>query len=103
MPPGSTWPGRLPPPRPYAHSRPGANLMTASIDSHVGAGALARLVAKDEIRDLASRYALAVDDHDIRTVLAMFTNDGTFEVAGRTLRGHREIRAFYIDSMDRYH
>ncbi|MCD2114167.1 nuclear transport factor 2 family protein [Rhodococcus rhodochrous] len=77
--------------------------MTTSARTEPDATALARLIAKDEIRDLAGRYALAVDDHDIDSVLSMFTQDGVFEVAGRELRGHNAIRPFYIDSMDRYH
>ncbi|MEV0945153.1 nuclear transport factor 2 family protein [Rhodococcus sp. NPDC049939] len=65
--------------------------------------ALQRLVAKDAIRDLAANYALAVDDHDIEALIAMFADDAMFEVAGTTLRGHDEIRGFYVASMERYH
>lgn len=65
--------------------------------------ALRTLLAKDQIRDLAARYSLAVDDHDIESVLATFTDDGVFEVAGKELRGRAELRAFYVDTMDRYH
>ncbi|OAK56377.1 nuclear transport factor 2 family protein [Rhodococcoides kyotonense] len=60
------------------------------------------LMAKDEIRDLAGAYSIAVDDHDIEAVLAMYTPDATFTVAGRTMSGRDELRAFYVDSMDRY-
>ncbi|MGV9949582.1 SgcJ/EcaC family oxidoreductase [Rhodococcus aetherivorans] len=77
--------------------------MTASKLADLDSAALSRLVAKDEIRDLAGRYALAVDDHDIDTVLSMFTEDGVFEVAGTELRGREQIRPFYVSSMDRYH
>lgn len=68
-----------------------------------GGELLARLAAKDEIRDLAGAYAIAVDDHDLDTLLAMFTADATFAVADETLRGHDAIREFYIGSMERYH
>ncbi|WP_420748979.1 nuclear transport factor 2 family protein [Rhodococcus sp. O3] len=77
--------------------------MTMSALTAQDSAAIAKLVAKDEIRDLAGRYALAVDDHDIESVLSMFTDDGVFEVAGRALQGRDEIRPFYVDSMDRYH
>jgi uncharacterized protein (TIGR02246 family) len=77
--------------------------MTTSNLTEQDSAAIARLIAKDEIRDLAGRYALAVDDHDLETVLSMFTEDGVFEVAGRELAGRDEIRPFYVDSMDRYH
>ncbi|MGX7731507.1 SgcJ/EcaC family oxidoreductase [Rhodococcus sp. 2H158] len=77
--------------------------MTASNLADLDSAALSRLVAKDEIRDLAGRYALAVDDHDIDTVLSLFTEDGVFEVAGTELRGREQIRPFYVSSMDRYH
>ncbi|WP_064076116.1 nuclear transport factor 2 family protein [Prescottella equi] len=77
--------------------------MTASNLADLDSAALSRLVAKDEIRDLAGRYALAVDDHDIDAVLSMFTEDGVFEVAGTELCGRGQIRPFYVSSMDRYH
>ncbi|OZC53163.1 nuclear transport factor 2 family protein [Rhodococcus sp. RS1C4] len=60
------------------------------------------LIAKDAIRDLAGAYSMAVDDHDIDAVLGIYTPDATFAVAGSTLRGHDELREFYIGSMDRY-
>lgn len=68
-----------------------------------GGELLARLAAKDEIRDLAATYAIAVDDHDLDTLLGTFAADGTFTVAGETLSGHDAIREFYIGSMERYH
>ncbi|MDI6630067.1 nuclear transport factor 2 family protein [Rhodococcus sp. 14-1411-2a] len=60
------------------------------------------LIAKDAIRDLAGAYSMAVDDHDIESVLEMYAPDATFTIAGKTLTGHEELRAFYVDSMDRY-
>ena len=74
--------------------------MTASNLADLDSAALSRLVAKDEIRDLAGRYALAVDDHDIDAVLSMFTEDGVFAVAGTELCGREQIRPFYVSSIN---
>src|SRR5437879_577030 len=37
---------------------------------------VARLVAHEEIRQLASRYALAVDSRDLDALMALFVDDG---------------------------
>ena len=45
---------------------------------------------------------MAVDDHDLDTVVACFAPDGTFTRLGTTVRGHDDLRAFYGSMMDRY-
>lgn len=64
--------------------------------------ALHTLVAQSAIRDLAALYAVAVDDHDLETVLACFARDGSFTRAGVTSTGTDELRAFYRTMMGRY-
>ena len=54
------------------------------------------------IRDLGVLYARAVDDHDIDSVVAMYTADGVFERRGVTATGAEEIRAAYVASFDTY-
>ena len=51
--------------------------------------AFQRLVARDEIRDLAHRYALAVDSRDLDALVALFVDDVP---AGRDARGHQALR-----------
>ncbi|WP_245813984.1 nuclear transport factor 2 family protein [Rhodococcus marinonascens] len=63
---------------------------------------ITRLEDRARIQDLAAAYAIAVDDHDIDTLVGLFSEDGTFERAGVVSRGHEEIRAFYVQAMDRY-
>jgi uncharacterized protein (TIGR02246 family) len=54
------------------------------------------------IRDLGILYGRAVDDHDIDTLVAMFTPDGVFERRGVAATGSAEIRAAYVASFDTY-
>jgi len=54
------------------------------------------------IRDLGVLYARAVDDHDIDTLVALFTPDGVFERRGVTTTGAAEVRAAYVASFDTY-
>jgi uncharacterized protein (TIGR02246 family) len=54
------------------------------------------------IRDLGVLYARAVDDHDLDTLVAMFTPDGVFERRGVAATGSAEIRAAYVASFDTY-
>ncbi|AWH01217.1 nuclear transport factor 2 family protein [Rhodococcus ruber] len=63
---------------------------------------LTRLEDRARIQDLVAAYAIAVDDHDIETLLSLFTEDGEFERAGSVAHGHEEIREFYVAAMDRY-
>ena len=54
------------------------------------------------IRDLGVLYARAVDDHDLDTLVAMFTPDGVFERRWVAATGSAEIRAAYVASFDTY-
>jgi len=63
---------------------------------------IARLEARAEIEDLGAAYAVAVDDHDIETLVNLFTENGTFDRSGPVSHGRNEIRAFYVQSMERY-
>jgi len=54
------------------------------------------------IDDLGVLYARAVDDHDIDTVVAMFTQDGVFQRRGVAAVGRAAIRAAYVASFDIY-
>jgi ketosteroid isomerase-like protein len=60
------------------------------------------LADKDAIRALNALYSVAVDDHDLATVVRCFATDGTFTRAGTTYAGHDELRPFYASMMDRY-
>jgi len=53
---------------------------------------LPRLVARDTIRDLALRYALAVDGKDLDTLASLFAPDVD---NGRFGRGPDGVRRFY--------
>tara|TARA_B100000686_G_scaffold347424_1_gene436104 strand:+ start:1266 stop:1823 length:558 start_codon:yes stop_codon:yes gene_type:complete len=54
------------------------------------------------IRDLAIRYAVAVDDCDLPSVLNKFTKSGSFERAGQKVEGQEELSSFFTGMMDRY-
>ena len=54
------------------------------------------------IHDLGALYARAVDDHDIDTLVAMFTPGGVFERRGVAATGADEVRAAYVASFDTY-
>ena len=60
------------------------------------------LTAVQAIRNLSAIYSMAVDDHDLDTVVDCFTPDGSFERAGATTTGHADLRAFYRMMMERY-
>ena len=51
--------------------------------------ALSRLVARDEIRQLAERYALAIDSRDLEALVALFVPEVD---CGRWGRGHKALR-----------
>lgn len=57
---------------------------------------------RQAIADLGVLYARAVDDHDIDSVVAMYTRDGVFERRGVAATGSEEIRAAYVASFDTY-
>jgi len=54
------------------------------------------------IGDLGTLYARAVDDHDIDTLVAMFTPDGVFERRGVAAAGADAVRTAYVASFDTY-
>ncbi|MGY1712099.1 nuclear transport factor 2 family protein [Geodermatophilus sp. SYSU D00758] len=68
--------------------------------------ALARAVRaqayRQAVADLGVLYARAVDDHDVDSVVAMYTSDGVFERRGVAATGAEEIRAAYVASFDTY-
>src|SRR5574337_695615 len=61
-----------------------------------GMTAVERVVARDEIRQLAYRYALAIDSRDIDLLVSLFVPDVR---VGRTATGHAALRAFWTDSL----
>lgn len=69
-------------------------------------GALAAAVRAqadlEAIRDLGVLYARAVDDHDIDSVVRMYTPDGVFESPGDRAAGAEAIRTAYVASFDIY-
>jgi uncharacterized protein (TIGR02246 family) len=77
---------------------------TIDLSKHpeAAAAALQGLIDVAAIRNLAALYAMAVDDHDIERVVACFAEDGTFTRAGKSERGRRDLRAFFVKMMDRY-
>ncbi len=56
---------------------------------------LARLEAKDEIRELTARYCHAVVDGDAETIVRLFCTDGVFRSHTLAPQGHSELRDFY--------
>jgi len=60
------------------------------------------LADTEAIRALNALYSVAVDDHDLATVVRCFSPDGTFSRAGTVYSGHDELRPFYASMMDRY-
>ena len=54
--------------------------------------AVRALADKDAIRALGVLYSVAVDDHDLDTVVACFAPDGSFSRAGVTYTGRDKLR-----------
>jgi len=61
-----------------------------------GVGPLERLVARDEIRSLASRYAVAVDTRDLDALVELFVPDVD---VGRRGKGREPLRADFEASL----
>jgi hypothetical protein len=57
---------------------------------------VAWLVAHEEIRQLASRYAVALDARDLDTLVGLFVDDVR---VGRDARGHDVLRASFTDQL----
>lgn len=55
-----------------------------------------------EIRELAARYALAVDDHDMATLAALYAPDAAFCGLTETLRGRDAIVSYVRAALDGY-
>jgi ketosteroid isomerase-like protein len=55
-----------------------------------------RLLAYEDIRGLAARYALAVDSRDLDTLVALFVDDVQ---VGRELRGREALRGSFDGSL----
>ena len=61
-----------------------------------GLTAVERVVARDEIRQLAYRYALAIDSRDIDLLVSLFVADVR---VGRNATGHAALREFWTNSL----
>ncbi len=64
--------------------------------------ALRELADQAAIANLSALYSIAVDSHDLDTVVACFAPDGSFTRLGTTVAGQVDLRAFYASMMDRY-
>lgn len=64
--------------------------------------ALRELADSAALANLSALYSIAVDDHDLDTVVACFAAEGTFTRLGNTVQGHAALREFYATMMDRY-
>jgi uncharacterized protein (TIGR02246 family) len=62
---------------------------------------VARLEAREEIRELVTTYCMACDDRDIATLGQLFTEDGTFGHADGAVdnRGRQAIVSFYRERL----
>lgn len=65
----------------------------------VTSATLQALLDREELRDLVARYALAVDDHDLDALRAMFHPEAVFDRDGVEARGWPEIAAMLGASM----
>jgi ketosteroid isomerase-like protein len=57
-----------------------------------------RAVARDELRQLVARYAVALDARDLDQLVALFIDDVR---VGREQRGRAALREFFADSLAR--
>jgi ketosteroid isomerase-like protein len=64
--------------------------------THDGLTAVERVVARDEIGQLAYRYALAIDSRDIDLLVSLFVPDVR---VGRNATGHAALREFWTNSL----
>jgi hypothetical protein len=62
--------------------------------------AIEELLARDQIRQLAVRYALAVDGKDVDTIASLFAEDVD---SGRYGAGRAGVRAFYDQGLRGFH
>lgn len=68
-------------------------------DARAAADLLAELLDREELRDLVAGYALAVDDHDLASLAAMFHPDAVFDRDGDVARGWPAIADTLAGSM----
>ena len=61
-----------------------------------GLMAVERVVARDEIRQLAYRYALAIDSRDLDLLVSLFVPDVR---VGRNATGHAALREFWTNAL----
>jgi ketosteroid isomerase-like protein len=69
------------------------------VDEPIGADGLTaveRVVARDEIRQLAYRYALAIDSRDVDLLVSLFVPDVR---VGRDRSGHQVLRESWLESL----
>ncbi len=81
---------------PRAGRPPAGHTVAVALPTEPAPGALDRLVAHDEIRLLAARYALAVDSRDLDTLVDLFVDDVD---AGPEGRGHAALRRSFDRSL----
>lgn len=55
-----------------------------------------------ELQELIARYSLARDDKRFDDLLTYFAEDGEFERIGKVISGIDDVRAFFLNSADRY-
>ena len=67
----------------------------AAASSGSAADRLARLEARDEIRELTARYCHAVVDGDVESLVELFAEDGAFRSGNAAPQGHAALREFY--------
>jgi ketosteroid isomerase-like protein len=70
--------------------------MTKDSLSDDGLTAVERVIARDEISQLAYRYALALDSRDIDLLVSLFVPD---VCVGRNATGHEALREFWTNSL----
>ena len=70
--------------------------MTAQPELGDGLTPVERVIARDEIRQLAYRYALALDARDIELLVSLFVPDVR---VGRAAVGHEALREFWTNSL----
>lgn len=79
-----------------------ATTTTLADDQETLARQVRSLADTEAIRALNALYSVAVDDHDLASVVRCFAADGSFTRAGTVYTGHDELRPFYASMMDRY-
>ena len=70
--------------------------MSSYSEPPVDADAVARAVARDEIRQLVARYAVAVDSRDLDTLVSLFVDDVR---VGRDQHGRQALRRSFETSL----